>query len=519
MKSKIFTPLQIILTIAGITMIRTFIENFSNPEPFGGFTPLPLLINYFLFYSVVVITLGIIIAIITNQSWIKIISRTTYFLPIIWLGPIIDLLLSGGACMAYISTTGTTLLRDFIGFFGPFTTCGATIGIRVEILIIMMGTYWYVWKKTQSTWKAVLCALVSYVGIFFHAAIPGIIGTLAGTSVTPSMFFQSMFSESLLGSIHTLTNKIGEARFVEQLAFFMGRIPWIMIVLSIPFIAWNDVREKFHAWSGNLRITRIGYYALLMMAGTVVAINRAGITIPHTLPDILSYIIAIICICLSGWLGVVLNDIEDEALDIKNDNGRPLVTKTMTRDDMISVGWVTGTLLLTGALLVNWNFFIMIALWQIAYALYSLPPIKMKRHFTYSSLMVGIAGTASVLAGYFLVSPEQSFTSLPLGTVFAVWLSLAIISNGKDFKDVKGDRAEGIQTLPAKYGTRKAGLIFNLSIVIWAIIAAILFHHWTITLLAIPWLVINLILKKKIPEYVWFIILFAVIITVLIILK
>lgn len=519
MKSKIFTPLQIILAIAGVTMIRTFIENFSNPEPLGGFTSLPLLINYFLFYAVVVITLGIAIAAITNQPWMKMISRTTYFLPIIWLGPAIDLLVSGGACMAYISTTGTSLLGDFALFFGPFTTCGATIGIRVEILLIMLGTGWYVWKKTQSSWKAIASAVISYVVIFFHAAVPGIIGTIAGSSEAPSVFFQSMFSDSLLGSIHTLSGSLGGFRFVEELAFFMGRIPWIMIALTVPLIAWNDAPEKFRAWAGNLRTTRVLYYALLLMAGTVVAANRFGIAIPHTFPDILSYIIAIICVCLSCWLGVVLNDVEDETLDIKNDNGRPLVAKTLTHADMVSIGWITGTLLVMGAILVNWNFFVMIAMWQIAYALYSLPPIKMKRHFAYSSLLVGIAGTSFALAGYFLISPDQSFASIPFGVVFAVWLSLALISNGKDFKDVKGDRAEGIQTLPAKYGTRKAGLIFNGSLVAWSILAAIVFHHWSIAILAAPWLIINLILKKKVPEYVWFIILFAEIIAILIIFK
>jgi 4-hydroxybenzoate polyprenyltransferase len=519
MKSRFFTPFQIIETIAAITLVRTFLENFSNPEPVSAFTSFPLLINYFLFYTVVVLSIGIALGIITKQPWIKMISRVSYFLPVIWVAPLVDLMVSGGACLAYAGATGMSLVKDYIYFFGPFVKCGATIGLRVEVLLILASTGSYIWKKTKNFWHAILGIITIYSIIFFHGAIPGIIETIAGSQIPATVFFQHLFSISLLGTIHTLSNGSGSIRFLEQLAFLMGRIPWIMIVSMIPIIAWNDNQQKFKIWLGNIRITRVIYYSLIMTAGSLTALRVFTIQVPHTFIDILSYGIAFICIALSCWLAIVINDISDQEIDAVNSPDRPLISKGLTLEDMHSIGWITATLILTGSLLINWNFFILLSVGQIVYVIYSQYPLRMKRHYVFSSFLVGIAGLSVALAGYFLISPDQSFAHLPLWITFSIWLTFAIMSNTKDFKDVPGDTIANIQTLPVVFGAKKASKIISYVFIGWILIASLSFHNPYLAILSLPWIIIDLIIKKRIPEYIRFLIVFIEIIALFFIFK
>lgn len=512
-----FSPATIIGVIAGVTMVRTFLENFSNPEPIGGFTSFLLLLNYFLFYTVVVLSLGIFIGILTKQSWMKTISIVALGLPIIILPPIIDITISGGACLAYIASTGPNLLRDFITFFGPLDGCGASIGIRVEIGLIMLGLGRYVFKKTQSWPLAILGAIGAYAIIFFHSAIPGILQTLAGSS--ENNFFHSFFSNSLLGSVHSFSFVTGGQRFVEQLALFMGRVPWFFIIPLILATAWHESSEKVRAWIGNARLTRVIYYTLFAITGVVIALRIFNIPLPNALPDIFAYLIIITAICCNCWLGVVLNDVADQSIDDISNADRPLSAKTLTLQDMQWSGWIFGTLLVTGGLLINWNVFVMLVMFQISYAVYSLPPLRLKRHYLFSSFLVGCAGLATVLAGYFTVAPNQSFQNLPGGVMLAIFITLAIISNTKDFKDVPGDKAEGIKTLPVVFGTRKAGMILTFGLIGWILFLAFIFHSFWIAILALPWIILDVIIRKRIPEYVRFMIVYAEIIFLLIVIR
>ena len=63
---------------------------------------------------------------------------------------------------------------------------------------------------------------------------------------------------------------------------------------------------------------------------------------------------------------------------------------------------------------------------------------------------------AIILAGFFLTSPDKHITAIPFGMVLAIFIFFATVSNIRDIKDVEGDRAQGIRTLPVLIGTRRA---------------------------------------------------------------
>lgn len=504
---------HIALGIFLITIVRTFIENFSNPEPLGGFTGGLLLVGYFLFYAIIVFSIGIFMGILLNESWTKHISRTLRFLPIIFIAPIIDIFYSGTACMAYIGTTGYRLFTDYITFFGPLPEfCGITPGIRIEVAIIVLFSSFYIWKKTRSLIKTGLGVFGIYTIIFINLALPGIVRSFGDTSIALMPFFENLFNHSLLGSIHSITFLSGNERFIEQLAFFVSRIPWVILVILIMALFWKMYPAVFRAWMKNIRITRIIYYVIIALSGIMYAVYSKNTSISVTFLDITAYILCIVSIIAHWWTAVAVNDIADVAIDEVSNKDRPMIMGTLTQDHMRHIAFVSGLVALTGSILVNWNVFALLTVFGSAYMIYSVPPFRLKKHFITSSLLIGVAGTAVFFAGYFLISPDQTFKTIPLHVFTSVFISLILLSHTKDFKDVPGDKREGIKTLPVVFGTRKASKILTWSLLIWVLFLSLLFANIWIFIIGSPLFLFDLIIKKRIPEYIRFITLFIQII-------
>jgi 4-hydroxybenzoate polyprenyltransferase len=490
------TPVEIIGTIAGVTLIRAFLENFSNPESFGGFSSVVVLVNYFLFFAVITLSLGIFLGIITKQPLMKTTSMVTMGLPIVWLAPIIDLIVSGGACMTYITSSGWELVKDIFVFLDPLSVCGITLGLRVEVLLISLLLGIYIYKKTTIFWKGLAGGIGSYLIIFFHSAIPGIIQTIAGPS-HPNIF-QNLFAQS-----------------PQLFAAVMGMIPWVMIVLMVATVFMREYPTIAKLWLTN---TRIYYYLLIGISGMVFAVRYFSALFPTTLFEILGIIVFLMSIIVNGWLAVVVNDIADIKIDTISNPDRPLIHKDIGLTSYHQLGWIFAISFFLGASLLPWNVFVMLVMAQGCYALYSMHPLRLKRHFLTSSFLVGLAGLATFLAGYFLISPDQTFATLPYGIIAVIFITLAIISNTKDFKDIAGDTAEGIRTMPVVFGARKAGKYLTFALIGWLFFLGIIYINGWIAACALPWIILDVIVRKRIPEYVRFLIVFGEMILLMIVL-
>ncbi len=477
----------------------------------GGFTNILLLNNYFLFYLALIMSLALLMSLSLKESFEKHLSRITNFFPIIWIAPIIDLFVSRGACMAYVGDTGTNLLVKLFTFFGSLPIhCGITIGIRIEILLIVIGTLVYVYKKTRNWAKSILLAIGTYIIIFAHLALPGIIGTLFNLSGPQSIM--DWIAQSLIQTIHTPIGLTGTLDAINQIAIFASRPSWIIsVALTITiFILYK--KDLFVAWIKNTRLSRTIYYLAITGSGLAAAsiFHKTSLSL-HPL-DISAYLILGILVITNWWLAVVINDLEDESLDSINSPDRPLVSKQLTRSNYYGLLVILSGVLITGATLINWNTAIMLLLFQLSYATYSMHPTYFKRHFLSSSLMVGLAGTATFLAGYFTLAPFQELGATPSVLILIVFITLALLSNAKDFKDIPGDKAHNIKTLPVLLGKRKAAFFLNSIWIGWLLTLGMLIHTAFIAY-GLPWILLDFILKKRVPEYFRFILIIIQIIS------
>jgi 4-hydroxybenzoate polyprenyltransferase len=101
---------------------------------------------------------------------------------------------------------------------------------------------------------------------------------------------------------------------------------------------------------------------------------------------------------------------------------------------------------------VNWQTFGIYLAAAVATVLYSVPPVRLKRHPIGSNLTIAaVRGCLLKVAGWAAVATVlRSVEPWYIGTIYFVFLLGATTT--KDFADVEGDRAAGCMTLPVQYG-------------------------------------------------------------------
>src|SRR5487761_18786 len=147
-----------------------------------------------------------------------------------------------------------------------------------------------------------------------------------------------------------------------------------------------------------------------------------------------------------------LNQIFDLANDRINKPARPLASGLIT----LRQAWIFTISVYAAALAmaaaVNAETFGLFCFGAVATALYSAPPVRLKRRTWGSNFVIALArGELLKVAGWAVVSTVlDSVEPWYIGLIFFFFLVGATTT--KDFADIEGDRAAGCLTLPVKYG-------------------------------------------------------------------
>lgn len=158
------------------------------------------------------------------------------------------------------------------------------------------------------------------------------------------------------------------------------------------------------------------------------------------------------------WLGTALiNDLADLGVDAISNPNRPLPSGRIAPGEALrwALGAQAAALFLTavegslGALLLALTGTV------LGHA-YSLPPLRLRRSGVMANGIIG-AGVVMAMTGGMMAQGPAS--EVGLMTAGALGLLAAAASMVKDFKDLDGDRAAGVRTLPVLVGVRRAAWI------------------------------------------------------------
>lgn len=165
--------------------------------------------------------------------------------------------------------------------------------------------------------------------------------------------------------------------------------------------------------------------------------------------------------------GTTYNDMTDIAIDKISNPERPLAKDPKMLRQAKRIVIVDIFLIASTTLYLGLEIFVASILMTILLCLYSAEPLRFKKH-RYATLTQGFMAATSSFVGI-------AITRLTVNNAFLLALSfviLSIFSVVKDFKDVRGDKKEGIRTLPVIIGDKRAASL--LQTVGWALFIPVL---------------------------------------------
>lgn len=454
--------------IAGFTVIvllRSFLEIFSVESHLGNETSSPQIadnaqrLHYFLFFLTTALLISLVVTIITKQKSQRVINLALYGLPVIFLAPIIDLILNAGKSinMGYLSDTHTKLLFDFLTFFG--SNNGATTGMRIEIFVILCFIGWYVWMKRKYALAVFGAVFMCYLLIFLMGSMPGILYTvshfsLSGVSEASAInFIEGSITESNIPTnmvYGSLRNEYSFQVFSMRIGTLLSQLFFIISFIAGLLLFWYTARGATKVVLSNSRPERISFYISLIALGALYAYSTSSVV--FTWIDWVGFIIIALSWFSACMFAIHTNDIADIEIDAISNPLRPLPQGATSIETMRDIGFMWLILSLIGSYIIGYWVLLMNMIFTSAYYLYSAPPLRLKQVPMFSSFLISVACLATILAGFFFVSPNKIIEAFPVMYSLGIIVVFTLGVNIRDIKDIAGDSALGIQTLPVIFG-------------------------------------------------------------------
>jgi 4-hydroxybenzoate polyprenyltransferase len=452
-----------------IVAIRVFLEIFSSSVP--EISPIPYGVTFFhdtLFYVAEFLVLALILRFITREDIIRVSKVLTVGFCILWIAPIADLIISGGKgiVMSYLFLPPSGIGSAFLMLGGG----GLTFGIRMEMVVAMMLCGGYAYIKTRKPVLVVIAAFSAYAIAFACLALPvwlTVIGKIfqpGQGSYSAQIFLAEAFAASRAG-INTIAQGLGASLWSGMEISFDAAMGMIFFLIDAVLVVWWAMRARsgmVKAVFRNLRPERMAHYILMVIAGSALA---AFLLHPDfTKFDGVAFVVLLLSFALAWCFAVCVNDATDVAIDAISNQGRPLVSGTLSKEEMKNIaGFFLAAALVGGYLSGVWAFYCICTFLAVFY-IHATPPLRLKRIPLLASFLIAIASLASVLAGFYFVDASHLLADFPINIMALILISFTLGLNFKDMKDVAGDRAEGIMTIPVlfgeKYGSMATGILF-----------------------------------------------------------
>jgi len=441
-----------------IILVRLLIENGTNLLPSDSFTyVLYEFLHLFLFFLFAFLLFLPITRLAGAASW----SRATNLLLagflIIWTPPVIDKIIFGNqAFWSFYEFDGVQgLFSNFFRFFNDNPSIGITYGVRIEVALMSIGLGFYALFRSRKPFRAIGIAFLSYVVFFIlgtfpsYIAIPmiairkGLLGVtsadIGGFMLSPKQFFGQDFTD-----------------FRTYLGFRMSLVYVVLLTLSVGIFLYKAARKTFFALLGNVRWPQVFWHGGLLFLGGGLAMIYAGAEPDFDPFEILAIVVMAIAV-ESAWLAsVVGNDLSDRRIDALTNPFRPIPKRAVPEllYKQIGVVFFASSLLFSATVNVKSTLFLL-AYQAIAWV-YSMPPLRLKRIPFVATALSAAAGMTILFAGYSVLSPVQTIAPIPFPLLVFLFACYAVTLPLKDFKDIEGDRADGVFTIPVILGEERA---------------------------------------------------------------
>lgn len=451
----------------GVVAIRTFIKTFLVSPGYSLIGTLTDYLHEVFFFFITFALVWLFLSFILRKSP-EFFSTVMFWA--IWLmifSPVLDMLRTGGGMFwsFYLLGTPKELLPEFLSFFGNLPSGIVYFGPRIMSFLIVLLSFGLVFLKTRNIIKSGLSALGAYMILFFMGAIPSFLAyayyffersiKIANVSATDIM---QLFS----GTGRLWGVQFGDLRYV--LAYNLNQIFFLFSLALFLLLVFAINRAKFFAVVKNARFAQLVYHSGLFLIG----MGLGFLAYPENFNLNIFSVFAASCLLASVWLSwlasVVINDIYDFEIDKISNPERPLQKEIFTTKEYSQLGTVFFLLAVLGGMAVDIKFAGLLVVYQFLAWTYSATPYRLKRFPIIATLISAFASLIILFIGFALLSGEQNINGLSWRIILLLLISLTLSLPIKDFKDIEGDKKDGVWTIPVIFGEERSRLIVGVGV-------------------------------------------------------
>ncbi len=373
---------------------------------------------------------------------------------VIWTPPIIDEIISRGVGFwsFYTFDSLTGLWGRYLTFFGDRPDIGITYGVRAEIALVLVGMMTYTWIKTRSFIRSIGGTLLLYTALFLIGALPSLV-TFAFLGSEKSLLSISELDIASFMMSPTPLYVISPPDVSTVLAVKMSLVYAVLLPLLILFTLFFFFRSILLALWHNLRLPQIVYHAGLFLIGVaLVFVYEGKIAFSFDWLHFAGLFSMLLAVILSWTASVIVNDLHDVAIDKLTNPKRPLIERTIPVETYRIIGVLMFFFAVFLAGLVSTQLAILLAMYQALAWIYSAWPLRLKRFPFIATILASSASLFIFFGGYIVFSVEKNIDALPWPVITLLFIAYTFLLPIKDFKDIPGDKADGVITLPVLFG-------------------------------------------------------------------
>ncbi len=408
-----------------VIFVRSFLELVVYRQSFNF---KDLAIHYNLFWVTALSLLLIIFYLATKEKIEKIARVLLASFTVVLTAPLIDLLVYGREVyqIQYILKADFRgLIQRFFTYFGPLDeSSGISIGMRLEILVIISLCFIYFIYKNKDLIRSLIFSFLVYAGIFFIGSMP-----------------------SLLDNTFNL---LGREIIINYIQCHL-----LIIIIFVTILFYLVKRRYLIEIIKDIRPYRMMHFQMMFFLGLAIGhrLSPTGLT-----GDVLSIILTLISILFACLFSLFVNNIVDYDIDKVSNKERPLVTGSISLKTYKKISALFFLLAVTYSLAAGYISLFFIIIFMGNYFLYSVPPLRLKRIPILSKLPIALNSLLLLFLGH---SFTGELLDLPVMIPIFFFTVYTLGINFIDIKDHEGDKKEGIKTIPVLLGLKKAKLLIG----------------------------------------------------------
>ncbi len=415
------------------------------------------------FYLLLYLAMAIFLWQLTKTDKQKVLLVVLWSLWLVVPRPVIDKIILGEKPYVsfYIFDGLQGLIQKYLTFFGPVEPVGILYGTRMVLIFILIFVFFYVYQKRKKISSALLGAWGVYTIFFLLCALPSVLVLITAPFKGLDIF--SITGTDVAKVFIAPFNYFGVAEkgFHSALFYKITLIYNLLLVALLLIFQWKTNKEKVTRLFKNVRAPQVFFSWAVFLAGILIGLFYFPQNLSRDLFSWLVLLNLLLAVFFIWMFSVITNDIADLKIDRISNQERPLVKKIFNMEGYRSFGLAFFLLALLLSVAVSFKSFLIILLYGLIAWAYSNYPFRIKRIIFFSSLLSAFALFLLFLLGYTLVSDSQSLQLFPWKAILFLFFVSALVIPLKDIKDVRGDRADDVMTLPTLAGEKKTRMIIG----------------------------------------------------------